>query len=71
MVTHNILERFNDDPSDIEDFNDEEDEDIDEVRGQAAAELPVEEGLDDNTLYATGLYRRKWLLDMMRADLED
>ena len=70
MVTHNILERLNNDPSDIEDFNDEEDDDIDMVRGQAAAELLVDEGVNEDTLYATGLYRRKWLLDMMRAELD-
>ena len=73
MIVHNILERLRDDPSDIEDYDGEEDEDVDVVRGVAPARaLGYDEGighLNDDQLYATGLLRRKWLLNLMRADL--
>ena len=73
MIVHNILERLRDDPSDIEDYDGEEDEDVDVVRGVAPARaLGYDEGighLNDDQLYATGLLRRKWLLNLMSADL--
>ncbi|RDX43328.1 hypothetical protein OH76DRAFT_1361337, partial [Lentinus brumalis] len=69
MVIHNILERFNDDPTDIEEYNGEEDDDADEVRGEAAAQLHVDDDVSEDLLYATGVYRRKWILDLMRGEL--
>ncbi|EJF58573.1 hypothetical protein DICSQDRAFT_66690, partial [Dichomitus squalens LYAD-421 SS1] len=72
MVIHNILERFQDDPADIEDFDDEEDEGVAEVRGEAPAHLGGENldgDLSNDELYATGLLRRKWLLNLMRSEL--
>ncbi|RDX50634.1 hypothetical protein OH76DRAFT_1348451, partial [Lentinus brumalis] len=69
MIIHNIVERFNDDPTDIEAYDGEEDDDVDEVRGEAAAQLRADADMDNDELYASGVYRRKWILDLMRGDL--
>lgn len=70
MVLHNILTELQDDPSEIEDYEEEdeelEDEDIPEGNQQGGQIGRVAEDLDnmdDNTLYRTGLIRRKHLLE--------
>ncbi|KAF8152557.1 hypothetical protein B0H34DRAFT_821883, partial [Crassisporium funariophilum] len=61
MVLHNILEEWGDDPTTIRGFTGQEDEDIDEVRGEA----PVQMDLDGDALYQQGLLQRKLLVDLM------
>ncbi len=70
MIIHNILERFHDDPNDIEGFNDEEDDDVDDIRGEAEPQLDVDSEMSEDDLYAAGVARRKWLVDLMRHELD-
>lgn len=65
LVIHNILIDLHDDPTQIENFNGEEDPGVvewrneREVRGRERGQ-----GLSSSDLYRTGLIRRKWLLDL-------
>ncbi len=68
MVIHNILECFHDDPTNIEDFDGEEDDDVDEIRGEAVPQLDVDNEMTEDELYAAGVARWKCLVDLLHED---
>lgn len=61
LILHNFLEARNDDPTTIRGFHGAEDEDVDEVVGEAPAHMD----LDGDDLFRAGLLRRKLLMDYM------
>lgn len=66
MILHNILTELHDDPTDIEGFDGADDavDDVEIVEGDRVQEQVARtlDGMDDATLYQTGLIRRKELL---------
>lgn len=69
MIIHNVLTRLGDDPDEIEGYNGLEDttdeNDIVENILEGDNRPGGLRGMDESTLYRTGLYRRKQLLDLM------
>lgn len=61
MITHNILEELGDDPRTISGFNGKEDRNIGAAFNDGDVHL---EDLDGDELHATGVYRRKLLLEL-------
>jgi uroporphyrinogen-III synthase len=66
LVLHNILEQFGDSPDAIPGFNGDEDEVVREALARLRALDETGDNLNKNTLYLSGVLRRKVLLAEMK-----